>query len=654
MKPLFLLIPLCLCLASCAGAEMKWGGDSGTFRGNWWNYYDRALERSARGSLADAVSDLEEAIALRPDDTWRARTYGMHMVDYFPHRELGIARFNQGDFAAALQELEASVGQAESAKGCYFLNKSRRELLLKQGAQAAPPAIAMAFPPGDLTVRESALKVRGKVTGPGYVARVAVNGVNIPFDLARQEVQFERDLTLTEAADRIVVTAEDLLGNLATTTVTVTLDQEGPLIAIEDVVARTRDGRKYLLVTGQISDASGIRSVALNGRPVVTGNAAALPLALEQEDSPDGKLVIRAEDTLGNVTLAELDLPRTVAEFDGGPPVLVAFNGPGIFSSDREKPVIRLKDTSNLPDLYIDKYYLEGEVSDNSRVDRILVNGREATGKKGKKLFFSKLVDLKEGKNRISVTAYDSGGNLAEESFFVTRKIPAVMQQSSRMSLTVLPFDGKSRETTAQLAANYLMAALVEQKRFTVVERDKLEQVLSELKLAKAKLTDPKHALRIGRLLSADALVASSISDSGKSLEIVSRVINAETSEDMVFVDVFSEDGKEKSVWELMTGLAAKIARNFPMLEGIVVKADQAEVLSDLAGETGLHNGAGVIIYRRGPEIKHPATGRSLGFDTVTLAEGRIEEVRKGFSKARLLEKEKKQGIRAADLIITK
>ena len=43
-----------------------------------------------------AAGDLNAALEQRGRDQRMARTYGMHFVDYFPHRELGIIYFEPG------------------------------------------------------------------------------------------------------------------------------------------------------------------------------------------------------------------------------------------------------------------------------------------------------------------------------------------------------------------------------------------------------------------------------------------------------------------------------------------------------------------------------------------------------------------------------
>lgn len=334
---------------------------------------------------------------------------------------------------------------------------------------------------------------------------------------------------------------------------------------------------------------------------------------------------------------------------------MLAFNANKLIGFDKKPPVVELKETENLPPVFIDKYYVEGDVFDNRRVDRIVINNKEVSAKEGKKIFFSKIVNLKEGKNRITVEAFDSSDNTAKKTFGVTRKVPSAMQTGSRMAVTILPFDSNAEGgDRLQLAYEQLISAFVDQKRFSVIERSKLEQVLAEQKLTKAKLTDPEHSIRIGKLMAADAILAATMNEGPKSVEIVARIINTETSEVMESKDVYAEDKGLSTVKELMSGLALKFAAAFPVSEAMVIKTSGKTIYTDLGEKSKIKKNAAVVFYRKGEEIRHPITGKLLGCDTIKLGEGRIEDVQSDFSKVKLLDKPAPKEILVKDMMVTK
>jgi hypothetical protein len=154
--------------------------------------------------------------------------------------------------------------------------------------------------------------------------------------------------------------------------------------------------------------------------------------------------------------------------------------------------------------------------------------------------------------------------------------------------------------------------------------------------------------------MSADTMLATSLKEDAKSLEIISRVINTMTSEVVDVKDVYSEDKSTAAIKELMTGLASKIANSFPLIEGMVIKKGSKEVYTDIGASTKTRRHTGVILCRKGDEIKHPVTGKSLGQDIIKLGEGIIEEIQEGFSKVKLSDKLKEQDVKIKDMVITK
>jgi hypothetical protein len=636
-----------------SGAEES----SGTWRGKWWNYYDRGMSRGDEGSWEAARSDLAKALDLRDKDQRRARTYGMHFIDYFPHRELGVAYYHLGDLKRSLAELEISHTSLESAKASFYLNKVRGTLLKQQGATSLPPAVKVSFPAPNQSVKDAAITVSGRVTAEALVSSVRINGRPYRFDLATRDRDFALEVPLDDDDAGIVIEAADLMGNTTRTEIPVLIDREGPSLSLT-AISRAPEDKNRILIKARLSDISGIRELSVNGVAISTGNKRELELNTVVVMPPGARIIrIDAVDTLGNQMTADLEPDRDrAALLWQGPRVLVAMNGPGVFTSDKEPPVISLKDTEDLPAVYIDRYYVEGEAFDNNKVERVTVNGKEIQIAKGKKVFFSKMIKLKEGSNKIVVEATDGAGNKTVANFNVKRIVPSSRQNSARMSLSVLPFNGKIKNTTVQdMADDFLVAALVDQKRFQIVEREKLKQILQEQKLSKEHLTDPEHSVQVGKLMSADAILATTIAEGSKSLEIITRLVSSETAEVMETKDVYIEDKSLAAVKELMEGLAAKLTLGFPVVEGIVVKREKGTLYSDMGSSSGIRKSMVAAVYRRGKEIKHPTTGKSLGWDMVKIGDGTIDDVQDGFSKLHVHDKGKgQQDIQAKDIIITR
>ena len=657
MKKLTALIILVLMFMSCVTTGDSVRYSSGTFRGKWWNYYDRGIALSDRSDVEGAIRDFKKTISMRSNDQRMARTYGMHFIDFFPHRELGIVYLNIGDINNAILELETSVSQEKSAKASFYLNKARGIFLRQQGRPIAPPTITITTPVDNETLNGFKKLVKGRAVGNGYVAKIIINGIPYRFDLAEKEIEFEVEVSITEGTDRIVVTAEDLLGNPSAKTVSISIDREGPAITVYDIVEEISGSRNIVRITGSVNDSTGINKLLMNNKTVAVKDSDVhdFDIVLDRASVPS-TFVIHAYDTLNNVTRAEMDIEKELtALHTKDEPVLLAFVGTDLFSSDAIPPVIKLKDSKDMPPVFVDKYYVEGEVSDNSKVEQIIVDKLDIFSRKGKKIFFSKLVKLDEGGNEIDVEAFDSSGNRAEANFTVTRTVPGVRQVGSRMSMSIMPFNTQKEEPTVELLAyEQLTGSFVDQKRFNVIEREKLEQVLLEQKLTREKLADPEYSIKIGRLIAADTILATSVVVDQRSVEFTSRVINTETSQIMEVKDVYSEDRSSESVKELMDGLASKVAGSFPLVEGTVIKRDSNFVYTDLGTRIGIRGNMGIIVYRKGEEIRHPLTGKSLGSDMENLGVADIEEIHEDFSKARLSDRNAADTIKAQDMVITR
>ncbi len=138
-----LLVSLWQCAGQPAGpAYMKEGKEYGKIRGafrhRWWNYFERGMSFADGEFQQEAIADFKVAIAQRPEDQRRARTYGMHFVDYFPRRELGVVYYQMGDFKAAKAELELSLSQYPSSKARFYLDRVRKALIEQEAREVTP------------------------------------------------------------------------------------------------------------------------------------------------------------------------------------------------------------------------------------------------------------------------------------------------------------------------------------------------------------------------------------------------------------------------------------------------------------------------------------------------------------------------------------
>lgn len=191
-------------LVSCGGRGsvprtvdgVSYGVTRAPFRGRWWQYYERGVSWSLGGFWAEAEADLRACLRLRGRDARRARTYGLHFVQCFAHRELGAVLLERNRLDEAEREVLASLAQEPSAKAEFLLQRIRAQ---RTGAPP-PPAATNANAAGRIALDSIAigtasgmdlqpagtLTVAGTVGAGAALEAVAADGSSRPLPVAPQ------------------------------------------------------------------------------------------------------------------------------------------------------------------------------------------------------------------------------------------------------------------------------------------------------------------------------------------------------------------------------------------------------------------------------------------------------------------------------------
>ena len=91
--------------------------------GEWYKIYQDGLDAMEEGNYKTASELFIQAIQDNPDDNENVRTYGMHFIEYYPHRELGICLYQLGDKTGAQQELQISMKMEPSDRAKQYLGQ---------------------------------------------------------------------------------------------------------------------------------------------------------------------------------------------------------------------------------------------------------------------------------------------------------------------------------------------------------------------------------------------------------------------------------------------------------------------------------------------------------------------------------------------------
>ena len=643
---LFILLLLC-----CAGPSKEpvyvkdgkeYGKVQGSFRHRWWNYYERGLSFQDGKLYLEALSDLREAIKRREKDHRMARTYGMHFIDYFPHRELGIVHYEMGNLEAAKEELELSLRHYPSAKARYYLDRVRKRLIDQKGKDVAPPRLWLDYKTGEIWTRDDPVMLSGVAEDEHFVSAITIASAPLFLEGSQNRISFRKSLILSQGLHPVEVEAKNLVGKVSKKRVLIHVDRKGPTITLEEVQFNNdRTGRR-VTIKGSVYDESNVFSLTINGRSIAIKKGVEA-FFTELIPTDRDSLELEARDRLGNQTSALIPLtPRTASKAPimlayadtGSQAVLIA----GLFGlRDTNPPTIRLKGWTDTQTVFLEKIYLEGRVSDENKIEKLTINEDSVLRRKGRHIFFNHLMELREGKNTIIIVAKDEAGNMATQKIIVIRRVPKALQLNERLSLTAFPFEQKGAVSQASLAfQDNLIDALVKRNRFRVVERDRLDLILEEQKLSRTKLFDKRIALRLGRLVAAQSVITGSIVETRAGIEVVARMIDAETSEIIATEDVYDEVKDLPALMSLAEGMAIKFHRDFPLVDGLVIECKGKDIFTDL-GQDVIKLQRRIIVYRE-EQVKHPVTGKVLGAATQIIGRARVTQVQPEMSKAELID----------------
>jgi len=620
----------------------EYGRVQGAFRHRWWNFYERGLSFAEGEFFPEAAADLKEAIRQRTKDQRMARTYGMHFIDYFPHRELGIVYYETGRLEAAKMELELSLSFFPSTKARFYLDLVRKGLIEREGKEVPPPTLNLSLKSDEVWTREDPVVLSGVAEDEHYVAGISIRGVPLFLEGSQKRIPFKELLDLSQGRHTVDVVAKNLLGKATKRRMVINVDRQGPTVALEKLDLDPVLPRRKVRIEGSIYDKAGVVHLSINGRPIPILEGVEVPFTCHLPTDAE-RLELIARDRLGNQTSASLPLgPGSTPQLFGflacadsnGTGFLVA----GLFGSrDKGPPVIRLEGWDDTQAIFMEKAYIEGAVSDESKIESLTVNQIPVLHRKGSHIFFSHLAELREGENIITIRARDEAGNTAIKKITVIRKIPKALQIGERLSLTTFPFEQQEAVTEVSLTfQDNLIHALVDRNRFRVIERDKLDVILTEQKLSRTRLFDERTALKLGNLVAAQCIITGRIFETRTGIEVVGRMIDTETSEILTTEDVYGELKDIPALRSLAEGMAVKFHREFPLMDGLVIECREKSIFTDL-GQDVVKIRRRIIVFREEP-IKHPLTGKVLGSDNEIIGRARITQVMPAMSKAELLE----------------
>ncbi|MDD3619706.1 MAG: hypothetical protein PHX57_09985, partial [Desulfobulbaceae bacterium] len=182
-----------------------------------------------------------------------------------------------------------------------------------------------------------------------------------------------------------------------------------------------------------------------------------------------------------------------------------------------------------------------------------------------------------------------------------------------------------------------LIDAFSAQGRFRTVEQAKIDAVFPVPAWSGDLPLTPVLAGRLGKRVGAQAVLTGWVLEYPGAVEILGRLIDAETGTILADNDVFGEISETESLDDLVDELARKFRREIPLAEGSLLEIGSSEVIIDAGPDNRVKPAMQFICYREIPPVPHPVTGQPMVPEPLTLAVLKVVEVDGNFCRAVVL-----------------
>jgi len=628
-------------------------------RGKWWNYYARGRRFAEAGFCDDAIYDFHEALNVRSQDQKKARSYGMHFWNYYPHRELGVCYYNLGRYYEAVKELEESLRTVDTSKAKFYLNMARSSILALNQSDKNPPVIIVnSYKTGDY-VNVNRLYLEGTVRDDHFSGDIWIDDEKQFVELAAKEVSFRKELNLELGENSIIIKAGDLAGNRISNTLKLTFDSQAPVILLYDISENRSSGQDMVTVSGTLTDNFGTNRFWINDREISVKSGNKISFKEVVDISLTGTVILMAEDFAGNVVKGAYSLAKKSSiHGKNSEAVSMITSSPYQFSQYPEtmlkkyselaladnslnarlvsKYLSNVKDadfiTANsnekqldkspqiITDLkpitvYEDRYIMSIEAHDETGLKKLTINNTVIQCESAKDIYLDHTIFLKEGDNLVNISVENIAGKIANEvPIIIKKKTYEFLQTNARYAVAMMPFSciGTISDKSNSIYLFLLKSFFKEPMRFNFVERDKerLLGLLKELKINNAEYKKVESAVKVGKIKAAEGMLFGTIAEDEKSLNITINLVDTETTNTVLTTDVYTEDKSIEGLQLAMRGLAIKVKQRFPMLHGKVIKVAKRKFFANLGKDDGLLFNMKFLVYREskvnGIEIKDP------------------------------------------------
>jgi len=589
----------------CIKDQKQYGLVDGAFRSRWWNYYKRGCSYLEGECLKYALSDFKAAINQNSKDQRMSRTYGMHIIDYFPHRELGLIYYLLNDLEAAKKELNLSISQESSSKALYYLDQVRKKQMQNKAIQVNTPVLSFFENSTDKErwTREKSILIEGYAADDQYISHIEINGS--PYDLKKsaKKISFKEKIVLPQGIHKIPVKAMNLLGGTVIKIFEVNVDRKGPIIEIIDF---EKTHNNIIQIKGIVSDISGKVKLYVDDKLIDLPKGKKNTFQAGKKLNPDLKesLVLKAIDRAGNETKAVINISEISRTFENK---LVASRDvidDSQYKTDRKKFINFITpEWKKTNTVYTEKVYIEGYLSSCSSLKSFVINNNIIPINNSKYVFFNIPLNLKEGKNEFQVLIENEKKQQLSKIISFNRIIPEISKLETRLHIAMNNLMASSIASDSRdVFQDMMLKTFIERKRFFIIPKFPVKEKIRPLPydIEEKKIS---HISLSGQYI-----------DSRYGIEVAVRLIDNESTRILLAKDTYSETKDKQSILNMVESLSLKIHNEFPIITGNIKQIDN-DVLKISLGQKQLKAQNRLIIFRESQINKKPEI---LGFARIT------------------------------------
>ena len=586
----------------------------GAFRDKWYDYYELGLSCTKGQCFDAAIESFQKAISKRRHDERMTRAYGMHIIDYFPHRELGICYYLIHDFIKAFESLERSIQQEPSAKAKFYLDEVRKQLFYSQKKQLTAPEITVHGLENNLELwtKQDPVIISGIAKDDLFIHKIAISDRLVFMDSASKVKLFEESFALSPGQHVIQVMAENLLGGITQKNVTVHIDRTGPMITLKKMLPFDR-------IEGILYDASGKMSLTANEIDIPLRKGQQVSFSI-QWPSENDEMKIVARDKVNNQTTAVINSKMKCFQ-NMTHNVYFASNDSQNRSDTKpfalNTPKMNIQDWSDFNVVYTDRIELSGSIHSQQAIVSLRINEISLETANGQNIFFSKSLPLTKGMNTITVAAMNQSGQTIEKTFQFQRKIQEILKQHHRFKMKIYPFEQFDQKNVDESFYATLIGGLLNRNRFQIFFSDEI----------KGYGTFDFEMNRM-RNISDTAFLKGMIDISKMGIDIVGRVFDA-NSKIIDYVDIYETIDQAQSLKGQLKQMAKRLSTKFhlafPLVSGSVIKISHNQLT--IQPQTWYH-GKGQI-RMNWPVIIYSSKNRHLTYPSEThiLGNSKIQKI---------------------------